>query len=88
MITNVLVEEGLALAAELGENLTFYKHDVTSEAEWLTVVENTEAKYGPINVLVNNTEIVISKTLEEITEAKYLKVIDINQVEVFLRLKR
>lgn len=87
VITDVLVEEGQALAAELGENVTFYKHDVTSEAEWLAVVENTEAKYGPINILVNNAGIVISKTLEEITEAEYRKVIDINQVGVFLGLK-
>lgn len=87
VITDVLVEDGQALAAELGENATFYKHDVTSEAEWLAVVEDTEAKYGPINVLVNNAGIVISKTLEEITEAEYRKVIDINQVGVFLGLK-
>lgn len=87
VITDVLVEEGQALAAELGENVTFFKHDVTSEAEWLAVVEDTEAKYGPINVLVNNAGIVISKTLEEITEAEYRKVIDINQVGVFLGLK-
>ena len=50
-------------------------------------MEDTEAKYGPINVLVNNAGIVISKTLEEITEAEYRKVIDINQVGVFLGLK-
>ncbi|MFJ7737733.1 glucose 1-dehydrogenase [Lysinibacillus sp. NPDC097287] len=87
VITDVLVEEGQELAAELGENATFYKHDVTSEAEWLAVVEDTEAKYGPINVLVNNAGIVISKSLEEITEAEYRKVIDINQVGVFLGLK-
>ena len=50
-------------------------------------MENTEAKFGPISVLVNNAGIVISKSLDEITEADDRKVIDINQVGVFLGLK-
>ena len=86
-ITDVLVEEGQALATELGDNAVFFKHDVTSEAEWSAVVEETEAMFGPINVLVNNAGIVISKPIEETTEAEYRKVIDINQVGVFLGMK-
>ena len=87
VITDVLVEDGQALAMELGENVTFFKHDVSSETDWLAVVEDTEAKYGPINVLVNNAGIAINKNLDETTEADYRKVIDINQVGVFLGLK-
>ena len=51
------------------------------------MVEDTEAKFGPISVLVNNAGIVISKSFDEITEADDRKVIDINQVGVFLGLK-
>ncbi len=87
VITDVLVAEGQALAAELGENATFLKHDVTSELQWTSIVEQTEAIYGPINVLVNYAGIVISKTFEELSEAEYRKVIDINQVGVFLGMK-
>ncbi|MGM9950162.1 MAG: glucose 1-dehydrogenase [Lysinibacillus sp.] len=87
VITDVLVDEGQALAMELGDNAAFFKHDVTSEVEWATVVEETEAIFGPINVLVNNAGIVISKPIEETTEADYRKVIDINQVGVFLGMK-
>ena len=86
-ITDVLVDEGQTLAEELGDNAAFFKHDVTSELEWATVVEETEALFGPINVLVNNAGIVISKPIEETTEADYRKVIDINQVGVFLGMK-
>lgn len=87
VITDVLVEEGQALAAELGDNATFLKHDVTSELQWTSIVEQTEAIYGPINVLVNNAGIVISKPFEDLSEAEYRKVIDINQVGVFLGMK-
>ncbi|WP_421662075.1 glucose 1-dehydrogenase [Lysinibacillus telephonicus] len=86
-ITDVLVEDGQALAAELGDNATFLKHDVTSELQWTRIVEQTEEIYGPINVLVNNAGIVISKPFEELSEAEYRKVIDINQVGVFLGMK-
>lgn len=87
VITDVLVDEGQALAVELGDNAAFFKHNVTSEADWKTIVEETEALFGPINVLVNNAGIVISKPIEETTEAEYRKVIDINQVGVFLGMK-
>ena len=50
-------------------------------------MEETEAIFGPLNVLVNNAGIVISKPIEETSEAEYRKVIDINQVGVFLGMK-
>mgnify|MGYP003398308253 CR=1 FL=1 len=87
VITDVLVDAGQALALELGSSAVFFKHDVSSEAEWSSVVEETEAIFGPINVLVNNAGIVISNPIEETTEAEYRKVIDINQVGVFLGMK-
>ena len=68
VITDVLVNEGQALAAELGENAVFFRHNVASEVEWSAVVEETEARFGPINVLVNNAGIVMSKPIEETTE--------------------
>lgn len=87
VITDVLVDEGQSLAAQLGGNALFFKHDVTSEEEWTSIVSETEAVFGPINVLVNNAGIVISKPIEETTEAEYRKVIDINQIGVFLGMK-
>lgn len=87
VITDVLVDEGQALAAELGGNALFFKHDVTSEEEWTSIVRQTEAGFGPINVLVNNAGIVLSKPIEETTESEYRKVIDINQIGVFLGMK-
>lgn len=87
MLTDILDEEGQALANELGENAFFIKHDVSSGEEWNTVVEETEARFGPINVLVNNAAISYFKPMEEMTEEEYRRVIDINQVGVFLGMK-
>ncbi len=87
VFTDILEEEGKALANELGDNVRFFKHDVRSADDWEKVVAETESTFGPINVLVNNAGIVINKKLEEMTEEEYRRVIDINQVGVFLGLK-
>jgi 3alpha(or 20beta)-hydroxysteroid dehydrogenase len=87
VFTDLNEEGGQALAAELGENVKFVKQDVTKAADWDTVVAETENTFGPVNVLVNNAGISMSKSLFEMTEADYRKIVDINQVSVFLGIK-
>ncbi|MBU7595773.1 SDR family NAD(P)-dependent oxidoreductase [Metabacillus halosaccharovorans] len=86
-ITDILVQEGEKLSAELGEQVKFYKHDVTNSSEWETVVTDIEQTFGPINVLVNNAGISLMKPILQMTEEEYRRVIDINQVSVFLGMK-
>jgi 3alpha(or 20beta)-hydroxysteroid dehydrogenase len=86
-ISDILVEEGEKLAAELGEQVKFYHHDVTNQAEWEAVVDDIENTFGPIHVLVNNAGIVLMKSILDMSEEEYRKVIDINQVSVFLGMK-
>lgn len=87
VITDILEEEGKALAAELGEHAKFIKHDVTKAEEWEQVVSEAESAFGPVTVLVNNAGITMNKTIEETTEEEYRKIIDINQVSIFLGMK-
>jgi 3alpha(or 20beta)-hydroxysteroid dehydrogenase len=87
VFTDILVDEGNALANELGENARFIKHDVTDSEQWQQVVAETEATFGPVNILVNNAGIAISQEIEHITEETYQKVIDVNQKSVFLGMK-
>ncbi|WP_188455722.1 SDR family NAD(P)-dependent oxidoreductase [Virgibacillus oceani] len=87
ILTDILFEEGQALANELGENAKFMKHDVTSAADWDQVVAEAEAKFGPVDILVNNAGIAPNNPIEETTEEEYQKVIDVNQVSVFLGMK-
>ncbi|TJY43902.1 glucose 1-dehydrogenase [Cohnella pontilimi] len=87
VFTDVLVDEGQALATELGGNAKFMKHDVTSASDWDRIVAEAEAAFGPVDVLVNNAGIAPSKPFEETTEEEYRKVIDVNQVSVFLGMK-
>lgn len=87
VIADILVEEGEALVKELGENAMFIKLDVTSESNWKTVVADAESTFGPVNILVNNAGIAFGKFTAEMTEEEYRRVIDINQLGVFLGMK-
>ncbi|HTV94966.1 MAG TPA: glucose 1-dehydrogenase [Steroidobacteraceae bacterium] len=85
--TDVLEEEGRALAGELGENAMFLRHDVTRLAAWTEVVRATEERFGPVGVLVNNAGIIHQEPLETVSEANYRRVIDVNQVGVLLGMQ-
>ena len=87
VFTDINEEVGEQLSAELGDNALFVKHDVTDEAGWQEVVEKTEAAFGPVNVLVNNAGISMSKSIADMSVEEYKKIIDINQVSVFIGIK-
>ena len=87
VFTDINEEVGEKLAAELGDNALFVKHDVTDEAGWQKVIEKTEAAFGPVNVLVNNAGISMSKSIFDMSVEDYKKIININQVSVFIGMK-
>ncbi|MDN7227822.1 glucose 1-dehydrogenase [Planococcus sp. N064] len=87
VLTDLNEEKGKALAAELGSNALFIKQNVTSEADWASVVEEAEGAFGPVNVLVNNAGITMAKSILQTTEEEYRRIVDINQVSVFLGMK-
>ncbi|MFJ7734729.1 glucose 1-dehydrogenase [Lysinibacillus sp. NPDC097287] len=87
VITDLNVEAGTALAQELGENAKFIKQDVSSEADWTNVVTETENAFGPVHILVNNAGISIASSIAQMTLDQYRKIVDINQVSVFLGMK-
>lgn len=87
VLTDLNEEKGAALAAELGENALFIKQDVTSEQGWADVVAKAEEAFGPVNVLVNNAGISLNKFMLEMSLDDYMKIVNINQVSVFLGMK-
>lgn len=46
VLTDVLVEEGEAVAASIGAAARFQRHDVGSESDWLTTVELALSEFG------------------------------------------
>src|SRR5699024_5743311 len=87
VITDLNEEKGSALAEELGENAIFVKQNVTSEENWKYVIEETEETGGPVDVIVKNAGTTMSKPSEETTLDGYNKMVQINQISVFLGIK-
>jgi NAD(P)-dependent dehydrogenase (short-subunit alcohol dehydrogenase family) len=54
VLTDILEDEGMALAAEIGKMARFQKLDVTREADWDALVAETVSAFGRVDVLVNN----------------------------------
>ncbi len=87
VLTDINTEKGQALAAELGSQALFIQHNVTSEDDWTQVIAATQAYFGTINVLVNNAGITQSKSILETSLDDYRRILEINQVSVFLGMK-
>jgi len=88
ILTDINAEAGQKLADSLGANAMFIKQDVSKQADWAKVMAEGEAKFGLVNVLVNNAGVLgkLSATTD-FAEADYRWVIDINQVGVFLGMQ-
>ncbi len=56
-LSDIQVEEGAAVAGEIGERAIFIRHDVTSGDDWDRVVSTTLDAFGRVDGLVNNAAI-------------------------------
>ncbi|MFC1403405.1 MULTISPECIES: glucose 1-dehydrogenase [Streptacidiphilus] len=87
VISDVLKDDGAALADELGGKALFLAHDVTDGSRWDEVVREAEEAFGPVDVLVNNAGISSGSGLQGTDEEHFRRIIDVNQVSVFLGMK-
>ena len=87
MITDILVDDGQAVAAEIGVRARFMRHDVTDEAGWDAVVAATLDAFGRIDILVNNAGVVAFNAVQDTSRAQFERVFQINVVGAFLGLK-
>lgn len=88
IMTDINQAAGEELARTIGSNALFVRHDVASAEDWQRVVAEGEARFGKINVLINNAGIIgpVAKTVE-LTQADYMKVCAVNQIGVFLGMQ-
>jgi 3alpha(or 20beta)-hydroxysteroid dehydrogenase len=86
ILTDVLDDEGKRTAAELQGGQ--YMHlDVRSEKEWEATIDTVVAKYGRVDVLVNNAGVDLAKRFELTTLEDWDRVVAINQTGVFLGMR-
>ena len=87
VITDILTQEGEALAAQIGDKALFVRHDVRNEDEWQAVAAQAQARFGRIDVLVNNAAIVHFSAIETLVKEDIERVLGINVVGTLLGIK-
>lgn len=87
MIADVLDDEAAGAAQRLGNGAAWVHLEVTDETEWDRAVTATVERFGHLDVLVNNAGTAEGAPLWEMSAESYRRVIDVNQVGVFLGMK-
>jgi len=87
VIADIAKDEGQALADELGPNAHFAHHDVSDPAAWATLVEDTNNRFGPVNVLANNAGLLRFGQIEHMPLEEFQLLVNVNQVGVFLGMQ-
>jgi 2-deoxy-D-gluconate 3-dehydrogenase len=81
------LEKSNAAAAELGKlgvKTDVLEVDVTSESACRKMIDDTVARFGRLDILINNAGINIRKTPQELTLAEWRQVIDVNLTSIFV----
>jgi 3alpha(or 20beta)-hydroxysteroid dehydrogenase len=85
--SDILDDEGKALADELGDRVSYVHHDVTDEAGWISIVEETERQHGKLDVLVNNAGILKFNAIADTPIEELRQVLEINLIGTFIGMK-
>lgn len=83
MFTDLNREQGEREAARLGGNAQFMVQDVTRRADWEPVLDALIARWGRIDVLVNNAGVAAIADVEHVSTDDWQRTLDINLNGVF-----
>jgi len=86
-ITDTLDDLGQALAAELGERVAYFHHDVSDEAAWVDTLAAATAHFGGLHIVVNNAGIFHPGQIADTPVRDVEQQFRVNQLGVFLGMK-
>ncbi len=90
VIADILDDEGKKLEAEINETggqAIFVKLDVTSESNWKDCINETVARFGKLDVLINNAGILGQTLIEHTSVEEWDNIMAVNTKGVFLGTK-
>ncbi len=90
VITDVLDTDAKALANEIGDagrSAIALAHDVSSEADWATVVRTATETFGGVDILVNNAAVYWTRPLVDEPVADFERLLRVNLIGALLGLQ-
>jgi 3alpha(or 20beta)-hydroxysteroid dehydrogenase len=78
LLTDLLDDDGRALADELGDAARYRHHDVSSPDDWAAAVDEAVSAFGTLDVLVNNAGIHSVVPIEDETFERFQQIIAVN----------
>ena len=84
IVTDVQVDKGRAVAAEIGGNAMFLQQDVAKEGDWIRVIREVVARFGVFDTLVNNAAVGFTGDIEHADFDNWRTIQAINADSVFL----
>ena len=87
VVVSDLSESGAAVAAQLGDDGHFIRHDVGDETGWAEVIEQTLERFGRLDVLINNAGVYKPASLIDTDTALWDLHCRVNQLGVFLGMR-
>lgn len=87
LLGDVLDDAGRGVAASLGDAAVYRHLDVTDEADWAAAVDEVQAAFGGIDVLVNNAAVHHVAPIEEEARSTFERFLQINLVGAFLGIQ-
>jgi len=90
VVADLLADQAEAVAADIragGGEAIAVRTDVTSEPDWLALIDRTVSSYGRLDILVNNAGISGSSVGDPDALEGWNRIIAVNQTSVFLGTK-
>lgn len=84
VVADLAVEAGERTVAELARPGLFVRHDVSSEADWDALEQAVIARFGRIDVLVNNAAIQIPASIADVRFEDWRRIQSVNADGPFL----
>src|SRR4051794_10793025 len=86
-IGDLLDERGRETARTLGDAALYVHLDVTSEEDWSAAVAAALARFGKLDILINNAGLFLGKDIESASLAEWERLCAVNLTGVFLGTK-
>ncbi|MBK7948397.1 MAG: glucose 1-dehydrogenase [Deltaproteobacteria bacterium] len=87
VLADVLDAPGRKVAAELGERVLYVHLDVTDEAQWQRALDEAVARFGKVDVLVNNAAVLHIGPIEATSVEDWERLSRVNLMGPFLGIK-